>query len=78
MEIRERMFVFGSQSYKEVVQLSLSAEKLNGERMSRDNFQKRKGFGFVFGQLSKRSQSSNSSGNSSSSRSRSVTSSQSI
>ena len=55
LEIREKMSVFGSQNYKEVVQLALRAEKLTGERRSRGNFQKRKGFGFIPGQSSKKS-----------------------
>ena len=49
LEIREKMFVSGSQSYKEIVQLALRAKKLIGERMSREKFQKRKGFEFVSG-----------------------------
>ena len=49
------MFVSSSQSYKEVVQLALKVEKLTGERMSRGKFQKKKGFGFVSGQSSKKS-----------------------
>ena len=59
------MSVSGSQNYKEVVQLALRAEKLTGERKSRGNFQKRKGFGFIPGQSSKKSRSSDSSENSS-------------
>ena len=43
------MSVFGGQSYKEIVQLALRAEKLTSERMTRENFQKRKGFRFVPG-----------------------------
>ena len=42
LEIREKMSIIGSQSYKEVVQLTLRAEKLTSERMSRSNFQKKK------------------------------------
>ena len=38
LEIREKMYIFCSQSYKEVVQLALRAKKLIGERMSRGNF----------------------------------------
>ena len=38
LEIREKMSVSGSESYKEVVQLALTAEKLTGERRSRGNF----------------------------------------
>ena len=74
LEIREKMCVFGGQSYKEIVQLALRAEKLTSERMSRGNFQKRKGLGFVFGQSSKKSRSSESSGNSSGSETSSVSS----
>ena len=47
LEIREKMFVSSGQSYKEVVQLALRAEKLTSERLSRENFQKRKGFDFM-------------------------------
>ena len=56
------MSVFGGQSYKEIVQLALRAEKLTSESMSRENFQKRKGFGFVPRQSSKKSRSFESSG----------------
>ena len=42
LEIREKMSVSGNQSYKEVVQLALRAEKLIGERRSLGNFHKRK------------------------------------
>ena len=62
LEIREKMSVTRSQSYKEVVQLALRVEKLTGERMSQSNFQKRKGFGFMSSQLSKKCRSSESSG----------------
>ena len=55
LEIREKMSISGSQNYKEVVQLALRAEKLIRERKSRGNFQKRKGFGFIPGQSSKKS-----------------------
>ena len=34
LEIREKMLVSGSESYKKVVQLALRAEKLIGERIS--------------------------------------------
>ena len=34
LEIREKMSISGSQSYKEVVQLALRVEKLTSERMS--------------------------------------------
>ena len=64
-EIKEKMSVLESQSYKEVVQLALRVEKLFGERMSQGKFQKMKGFGFVSGQSSKKSQSFESSENSS-------------
>ena len=43
VEIREKMSVFGSQNYKEVVQLAVRAEKLTGERRSRGNIRKEKG-----------------------------------
>ena len=65
MEIRKKMSVSGSQSYKEVVELALKAKKLTSEKMSRGKFQKRKGFGFAFGQSLKKSQSSKSFRNSS-------------
>ena len=74
LEIREKMSVFGSQNYKEVVQLALRAEKLIGERRSRGNFQKRKRFEFILGQSSKKSQSSDSSKHSSGSGTDSVSS----
>ena len=48
LEIKEKMLISGSQSYKELVQLALKAEKLISERMSQRKFQKRKRFGFVF------------------------------
>ena len=38
LEIREKMSVSSSQSYKKVVQLALKGEKLNRERRSRGNF----------------------------------------
>ena len=64
LEIREKISITGSQSYKEMVQLALRAEKLTGERMPQSNFQKRKGFNFMSGQSSKKSKSFESSGNS--------------
>ena len=60
LEIREKMFVSGSQSYKEIVQLALKAEKLTSERLAREKFQKRKSFRFMSGQPSKKSRSSKS------------------
>ena len=63
LEIREKIFVSGGQSYKEIIQLVLRAEKLTSERMSRGKFQKIKGFGFVLGQSSKKSHSFESSSN---------------
>ena len=57
------MSVSGGQSYKEIVQLTLRAEKLTSERMFQKKFQKRKGFGFVSGQSSKKSCSFESFGN---------------
>ena len=59
------MSILSGRSYKKVVQLALRAEKLTSERMSREKFQKRKEFGFVSGQSSKKSHSSESSNNSS-------------
>ena len=47
LEIREKMSIIGTTSYKEVVQLALKAEKLTGEKISHSNFQKRKGFSFI-------------------------------
>ena len=64
LEIREKMFVFSNQNYKKVVQLALRVEKLANERVAKGKFQKRKGFGFMSGQSSKKSRSSESSGNS--------------
>ena len=61
------MSVFGSQNYKEVVQLALRAKKLTRERRSRGNFQKKR-FEFISGQSSKKSRSSDSSENSSGSK----------
>ena len=57
------MSISGSHSYKKVVQLALRVEKLTDERMSRDSFQKRKEFGFMSGQSSKKSHSFESSKN---------------
>ena len=59
------MYVFGNQSYKKVVQLALRAEKLTSERLTKGKFQKRKSFGFMSGQSSKKSKSSESLKNSS-------------
>ena len=78
LEIREKMSVSGGQNYKEVVQLALRAEKLANERGAKGKFQKRKGFGFLSGQSSKKSKSSESSGNSSGSGAESVSSPQAI
>ena len=78
LEVREKMSVLGSQSYKEVVQLALRAEKHTRERRSRVVFKKQKGFGFTFGQSSKKSCSSDFSKNSSSSGTNFVSSPQSI
>ena len=78
LEIQEKMSVFSSQNYKEVVQLALRAEKLANERMAKGKFQKRKGFGFIFRQSSKKSRSSESSGNSSRSGTESVSSPQTL
>ena len=57
LEVREKMFVSGNQSYKKVVQLAVKAEKLANERFNRGKFQKRKNFGFLSGQSSKKSKS---------------------
>ena len=74
LEIRENMSVSGSQSYKEMVQLALRAEKLANEKGAKGKFQKRKGFGFTSGQSSKKSRSSESLRNSSGSGADSVSS----
>ena len=74
LEIRKKMSVFESQNYKEVVQLALRAKKLANEKVAKGKFQKRKGFGFMFGQSSNKSISSKSSGNSSGSSAESVSS----
>ena len=58
------MSILGGQSYKEVVQLALRAKRLIGEKMYQGKFQKRKGFGFVSGESSKKSHSFEFSGNS--------------
>ena len=60
LKVREKMSLSGNQSYKEVVQLALRAEKLANERFNRGKFQKRKNFGFSSGQSSKKSKSSES------------------
>ena len=41
LEIREKIFVFESQNYKEVVQLALRAEKLVNQRGLKENFQRK-------------------------------------
>ena len=68
------MSVSGNQNYKEMVQLALRAEKLANEREAKGKFQKKKGFGFMSGQSSKKSRSSEFSGNSSGSGADSVSS----
>ena len=68
------MSVSGSQNYKEMMQLALRAKKLANERGAKGKFQKRKGFGFMSGQSSKKSRSFESSGNSSGSGAESVSS----
>ena len=78
LEIQKKMFVFDNQNYKKVVQLALRAEKLTNERVARGKFQKRKGFGFMFGKSLKKSKSSESSGNSSRSGTKSVSSPQTL
>ena len=74
LEVREKMSVSGNQSYKEVVQLVLRAEKLANERLNRGKFQKRENFGFLLGQSSKKSKSSESSEHSSGSGTESISS----
>ena len=74
LDIREKMSISDSQSYKEMVQLALRAEKLANERGAKGKFQKRKGFGFMTRQSSKKSKSSESLGNSSRSGAESVSS----
>ena len=64
LKIREKMSIFGNQNYKEVVQLALRVKKLANERMTKEKFQKRKGFGFMSGQSSEKSRSFESSSNS--------------
>ena len=63
LEIQVKMPISSSQSYKEMVQLALRTEKLTRERRSRGSFKKRKAVGFIFGQSSKKSRSSDSSKN---------------
>ena len=38
LEIQEKMFVFDNQNYKEVVQLTLKAEKLINEKVTKGKF----------------------------------------
>ena len=45
LEIREKMSISSNQSYKEIVQLALRAEKLTSEKLARGKFQKRNSFG---------------------------------
>ena len=59
------MSVFVNQNYKEVVQLALKAKKLTNERVAKGKFHKRKGFGFMSGQSSKKSRNFEFLGNSS-------------
>ena len=59
------MSITGNQSYKEVMQLALRVEKLTSERLAKGKFQKRKSFGFMSRQPSKKSRSSEFSKNSS-------------
>ena len=68
------MYVSDNQSYKKIVQLALREEKLISERLNRGKFQKKKSFGFLFGQSSKTSKSSESSEHSSESSTESVSS----
>ena len=57
LEIWEKILVFENQNYKEIVQLALRVEKLTNERVAKGKFQKMRGFGFMFGQSSKKSKS---------------------
>ena len=54
------------------MQLALREKKLANERVAKEKFEKRKGFGFMSGQFSKKSGSSESLGNSSGSGAESV------
>ena len=54
LEVREKISVFGNQSYKEVVQLALRVEKLANERLNRGNFKRGRILGFYQGNLRKR------------------------
>ena len=74
LEVWEKMSMSGNQSYKEVVQLALREKKLANERLNRGKFQKRKNFGFLSGQSSKKRKSSKSSEYSSGSGTESVSS----
>ena len=75
LKIWEKMFMFGSQSYKEIVQLALRVKKLTSEVLARESF-KRESFGFMSAQPSKKNRSSESSSNSFGSRANSVNSAQ--
>ena len=74
LEVREKMSMSGNQSYKEVVQLALRAEKLANKRLNRGKFQKRKSFGFLSGKSLKKSKTFESSEHSSGSSTESVSS----
>ena len=63
LEIKKKLLVLGSQSYKKVVQLTLRVKKFIGERKFRGSFQKRKGLGFTSRQSLKKSRNFNSFGN---------------
>ena len=65
LEIRENTLVSDNQDYKQVVPLTLRAEKLTNEQVAKGKLQKMKGFGFMSGQSSKKSRSSESLDNSS-------------
>ena len=54
LEIREKMSVSSSQNYKEMVQLTLRAEKLTNERKAKGKFRREKGLGSCLGSLLKK------------------------
>ena len=64
LEIRKKMSITETQSYKEVVQLALRVEKLTSETISCNSFQKMKWFSFILGQSTKKIRSLDSFGSS--------------
>ena len=54
LDIREKVSVSGCQSYKEMVQLALRAEKLANERGTKGKFQKKKVLGSRLGNLQRK------------------------